>query len=72
MLTCNTWPESVLKRVSRQRKWQLQKVAEGLCCQCGKEPLVNRTLGELCREKSRASGREYSALYRDRKRKNGR
>lgn len=40
------------KQISRQRKWQLKKVAEGKCGKCGKESDTNY-LCKSCREKDK-------------------
>jgi hypothetical protein len=34
--------------LSKQRRWQLAKIAEGLCCQCGKREIVGTALCGLC------------------------
>lgn len=39
--------------ISRQRAWQLRKIAAGMCAQCGKRRRVNRQHCLACREKSR-------------------
>ena len=37
--------------VSRQRKYQLRRQAEGLCVMCGRRKLVTRTLCATCARK---------------------
>ena len=34
--------------MSRQQDWQWRKLKDGLCRQCGKEPVVSSVLGERC------------------------
>ena len=37
------------RKVSRQRAWQLRKLAQGLCIRCGRGKLVTRNHCEPCR-----------------------
>lgn len=48
--------------VDRRRKWQLRRLRDGKCSQCGDEPLVTKTLGQKCVEKTQAHRTE---AYRD-------
>lgn len=36
---------------SSQARWQRKKLKEGLCCACGQNPLVTRTMCDPCRIK---------------------
>lgn len=46
--------------MTRQRKWQLEKIAAGLCEQCGREPIApgSTTRCVACRQKLRDRVRE--------------
>lgn len=35
--------------MNRQTAWQLKRKEAGICARCGKEPLINKNHGELCR-----------------------
>jgi hypothetical protein len=39
--------------MSRQTKYQQERIKRGLCSSCGAEPLVSRTLGAKCLLKKR-------------------
>lgn len=41
----------------KSRKWQLDKVSQGLCACCGKRPLENKTYCNLCAENNRSANR---------------
>lgn len=45
----------LVKKVSRQRRWQLRKIAQGLCQTCGDAPII---VNSLCAEHA-LQGREY-------------
>ncbi len=53
---------------SQRRQWQLDKLALGVCGNCGKNPLINRTRCEPCRDKNRAASSKSSAKARRRAR----
>lgn len=43
-----------MHEVSRQRRWQIRKQAEGLCISCGKRPLADGQYCTLHKRKQRA------------------
>lgn len=45
------------QKVSRQRQWQLDRLAEGQCERCGREPLCSVTLCRGCLRETRKSRR---------------
>ena len=47
--------------VSRQRKWQLKKMKDGLCEKCGKQARENRTMCPGCSAKD--NKRSLAAYY---------
>lgn len=53
------------EKISRQRKWQLKKKAQGLCIICGK-PAVNSRHCEQCYVKQKELRRRYSVKWRKR------
>lgn len=44
--------------LSRQALYQLQRIENGLCANCGKEPLDGKRLGANCAKKQRERMRE--------------
>ena len=43
-----------MKKISKQKKWQMKKAEQGLCVTCGKRPIVeNRKKCEYCLESDR-------------------
>ena len=43
------------KKVSRQRAWQIRKVAQGLCALCGKGPLYTQHRCVACAKRDNAA-----------------
>ncbi len=55
-----------MSELSRQRAWQLRKVADGRCPQCGREVIPNekgvkRYRCDLCSDKANKGWREWHA-----------
>lgn len=54
------WSQTfTMKVVSRQSRWQARRRASGLCYICGSEPAIDGWHCNGCREKGRASRRNY-------------
>lgn len=51
------------KTMSRQRKWQLKKIAEGLCYICGKFKIYRNITCIACWRKSRDYKLRYRVLH---------
>ena len=37
-----------MQKISRQRRWQLKQIAQGLCSICGKRPSADKTRCAIC------------------------
>lgn len=50
--------------MNRQTVWQNKRREAGICIRCGKEPLINKNHGELCRGIVRAYNNNRAKLRR--------
>jgi hypothetical protein len=51
-------------KFSRQRQWQEKRLAQGLCIQCGAEPLLTKNHGRKCAKRIREAARRRTSATR--------
>ena len=54
-----------MKPVSRQLAWQRRKLAQGLCCICGRFPLETKRHCRIHAQKNREAARRNSLTKRE-------
>ncbi len=55
----DTTENSNSKPVSRQRKWQLERIALGLCVTCGEKSRLGKRMCQKCADKANERNKEW-------------